>query len=113
MVPVHPGFSNRPYTQRNGDEMWFEPCVPAEWPSFKVQYRYKETVYHIEIIPISDPHDQTAKLDGVEQPKGIIKLIDDKGQHVVSIKCPTFARTSAPQPIGDEVIQNGQNEENS
>jgi cellobiose phosphorylase len=96
--------------QRKGDELWFEPCVPPEWPSFKIDYRYKETVYHIEIIPVADAQDHAAKLDGVEQPKGVIKLIDDKGQHVVSIKCPTFIRTSATHSVGVEEIQNNANQ---
>ena len=86
--------------------MWFEPCVPAEWASFKLQYRYKETLYHIEIIPVSDPQDKTTKVDDVEQPKGIIKLIDDKGEHSVTIKCPTFARTFVPKTHSMEEIQN-------
>ncbi len=91
---------------RNGDEMWFEPCVPPEWPSFKVRYRYKETLYHIEIIQVPDPHDKTTKVDDVEQPKGIIKLIDDKGEHSVTIKCHTFARTFVPKTHSMEEIQN-------
>ena len=93
---------------RKGDEMWFEPCVPPDWATFKLRYRYKETLYHIEVIPVSDPQDKITKVDDVEQPKGIIKLIDDKGEHSVTIKCPTFARTLAPKTHSMEEIQNGQ-----
>lgn len=32
-----------------GDTMIFHPCIPAEWPSFKVQYRHKNVVYPIEV----------------------------------------------------------------
>jgi len=96
--------------QRYGDEMWFEPCVPPEWPSFKVRYRYKETLYHIEIIPVSDPQDKTTKVDDVEQPKGIIKLIDDKGEHSVTIKCPTFVGTFVPKTHSMEEIQNNKDQ---
>jgi cellobiose phosphorylase len=94
---------------RKDDELWFEPCVPTEWSSFKMQYRYKETMYHIEIIPTS-PHDKIAIVDGVEQPNGIIKLIDDKGVHSVTVKCPTFTGTFMPQPINIEEMQNNDNQ---
>ena len=32
------------------DRLRFEPCLPAGWGSFKMHYRYRETVYHIEIV---------------------------------------------------------------
>jgi cellobiose phosphorylase len=84
--------------QRKGDELWFEPCVPQEWSSFKVRYRFKETMYHIEVFPTAS-HDKTAIVDDVEQANGIVKLIDDKAVHSVIVKCPTFTRTFAPQAI--------------
>ncbi|HEX6223905.1 MAG TPA: glucoamylase family protein [Chryseolinea sp.] len=95
---------------RKGDELWFEPCIPPEWGSFKLRYRHLETVYHIEIIPVEDPHARTTKVDDVEQPKGIIKLIDDKGEHSVTIKCHTFARTLVPEAQQIQETQNNQNQ---
>jgi cellobiose phosphorylase len=57
--------------------------------SFKLRYQYQETSYEIEVFP-NDNGEQTTIVDGVEQPNGIIKLIDDKAVHTVIIKCPTF-----------------------
>ena len=71
-----------------------------------------ETLFHIEIIPTS-PHDKTATVDGVEQPNGIIKLIDDKGVHSVIVKCPTFTGSFVPQSISMEEMQNNENESKS
>ena len=31
------------------DKLRFAPCLPADWPSFKIHYRYRETVYHITV----------------------------------------------------------------
>src|SRR5690606_23258881 len=31
--------------EQQGDKLKVNPCIPEEWKSFKVQYRYKETVY--------------------------------------------------------------------
>lgn len=89
---------------RKGDDIWFEPCVPAEWTSFKLRYQFKETLYNIEVFP-SDTDERTAITDGVEQPKGIVKLIDDKAAHTVIIKCPTFTRIPERQTSGIAEIQ--------
>ena len=32
-----------------GDKLHLAPCLPADWPGFKIHYRYRETVYHIAI----------------------------------------------------------------
>ena len=31
------------------DKLRFSPCLPADWPSYKIHYRYRETFYHITI----------------------------------------------------------------
>src|SRR6202034_3727531 len=31
------------------DSLRFTPCLPADWPAFKIHYRYRETFYHITI----------------------------------------------------------------
>lgn len=91
--------------QRRGDELWFEPCIPAEWPSFKMKYRFKSTTYYIEVIA-GTVAEKTAMIDGVEQSNGFIKLIDDRGIHAVIIKCPTFANGVMPQTLNIEQMQN-------
>jgi cellobiose phosphorylase len=34
---------------RNGDTIWFEPCIPNDWPSFSIKYRYLDTLYNITV----------------------------------------------------------------
>jgi cellobiose phosphorylase len=89
---------------RKGDELWFEPCIPEEWKSFKIRYRFKDTVYDIEVIP--DPDDRITIVDGVEQDKAIIKLIDDKLVHTVTVKCPTFTKNSEQKLMNLDEVQN-------
>jgi cellobiose phosphorylase len=79
--------------------------VPLEWSAFKLKYRFRETMYHIEVNPIPGST-RIAIVDGVEQPKGIIKLIDDKQDHAVIIKCPTFTRVSMSKSYSVEEVQN-------
>jgi cellobiose phosphorylase len=89
---------------RKGDELWFEPCVPEEWKSFKMRYHFKDTVYDIEVIP--NPDDRITIVDGVEQDKGIVQLVDDKRVHVVTIKCPTFTKNFGQKLMDVNKIQN-------
>ncbi len=32
------------------DRLYFEPCLPAEWDSYKINYRFRDTMYFIKII---------------------------------------------------------------
>ncbi|WP_028400714.1 GH36-type glycosyl hydrolase domain-containing protein [Ectobacillus panaciterrae] len=34
--------------KRRGDQLYIQPCVPPEWKSFSIDYRYGETTYSIE-----------------------------------------------------------------
>jgi cyclic beta-1,2-glucan synthetase len=35
--------------RRQGDTIWFEPCIPNDWQSFSINYKYLDTVYHITV----------------------------------------------------------------
>lgn len=52
------------------------PCLPAHWQSYKVHYRYRDTVYHIII------NCDNKSLDGFEKS---IPLIDDHQEHFIQI----------------------------
>ena len=32
-----------------GNQLRIAPCVPAHWQSYKIHYRYRDTVYHIVV----------------------------------------------------------------
>jgi cyclic beta-1,2-glucan synthetase len=67
------------------DKLRFAPCLPADWKSFKLHYRYRETVYHISVHQTVD--DKTGvTVDGVEQPDETVPLVDDRLEHVVEVK---------------------------
>lgn len=68
------------------DKLHFAPCVPADWKSFEVHYRYRDTVYHITVLR-TDGADGGAKLtiDGVEQSGSAIPLVNDRRQHSVEL----------------------------
>jgi cellobiose phosphorylase len=75
--------------RKEGDQLWFEPCIPASWESYSISYRYIDTVYQIEIIQkTSDSEEMTVTLDEVIQEDKIIHLINDQRQHKVDIVLP-------------------------
>ncbi len=85
------------------DKLHFVPCLPADWKSFKLHYRYRETVYHI-VVTQTDTADAMQNsamhvtVDGAECPDAIIQLIDDRQDHAVEVKI--FApSTDASSPI--------------
>ncbi len=69
--------------RREGDSLRFEPCLPPDWASFKLRYRYRETVYHITVKQV--PEAASVLLDGVPQPDGRISLVDDRVEHQVNV----------------------------
>jgi cellobiose phosphorylase len=68
-----------------GDNLYFEPCLPPNWETFKMHYRYRETIYHISVRQASDGSSKTSvTLDGVLQYDRSIPLVDDRQNHVVN-----------------------------
>jgi len=70
-----------------GDKLFIEPCLPSDWDKLKVRYRFRETVYNLDIIRIPG----TAKrisitIDGKELKNEIIPLADDLKEHSVEVR---------------------------
>ena len=69
------------------DKLYIEPCIPSEWDSYKIHYRYRETMYH---ITISQFHGNTGKLkiivNGIEDQSNYIRLTDDHQDHHVEVQ---------------------------
>jgi cyclic beta-1,2-glucan synthetase len=66
------------------DELHFDPCLPAGWGGFKMHYRYRETVYHINIVQSSGPASLT--IDGEARVGSAIPLVDDRRDHTVELR---------------------------
>ncbi|MBK8496750.1 MAG: cyclic beta 1-2 glucan synthetase [Chitinophagaceae bacterium] len=71
--------------QQEGDQLKFSPCVPGGWQSFKVHYRYINTMYHIEVIQKSKIEKITVIVDVVEQENLTVTLKDDGNEHEVIV----------------------------
>jgi cyclic beta-1,2-glucan synthetase len=63
------------------------PCLPADWKSFKIRYRYRETFYSISISASASPSGAALiTVDGVVQPDAVITMHDDKYEHMVTVQ---------------------------
>jgi len=50
------------------DKLHVAPCLPADWKAFKVHYRYRETVYHIDVLQMAEEKGgASVTVDGVER----------------------------------------------
>ncbi len=69
------------------DRLHLSPCLPTDWDSFKLHYRYRETVYHITIVQgdIAET-DAGITVDGIAQAGNTITLVDDRREHAIELK---------------------------
>ena len=73
--------------KRHDNILHFAPCIPEEWPSLKIHYRYKETMYHISFVRSTSNNNVTNVLvDGIEQTNKNVLLINDGLQHEVEVR---------------------------
>jgi cellobiose phosphorylase len=71
------------------DKLHIKPCIPGDWETYKVHYRYRETTYHITVYQTqSDNDDMIITVDGVQNVEKIIPLVDDRQEHHVEVRIP-------------------------
>jgi cellobiose phosphorylase len=69
------------------DKLHIEPCIPADWETYKVHYRYRETMYHITIVQTQNDNDNLSiTVDGVQNDDKFIALVDDRREHSVEVR---------------------------
>ena len=75
--------------QQRGAKLHFDPCIPKEWPGFKVTYKNEKATYDIQF---ENPNHvskgiQRIELDGVvvQTKEATIELKDDQKTHFVKV----------------------------
>ncbi|MHB1514101.1 MAG: GH36-type glycosyl hydrolase domain-containing protein [Acidiferrobacteraceae bacterium] len=72
------------------DTLRMAPCLPLEWRTFKMHYRYCETVYHITVLQAhAGTGEMSITIDGVARPDNTIPLTDDRQEHMVEVVIDT------------------------
>jgi cellobiose phosphorylase len=65
----------------------FAPCLPADWKTYQIHYRYRETVYHITVLQTHAAKGGiTVTVDGVDQDDDSIPLVDDRKEHRIEVR---------------------------
>jgi cyclic beta-1,2-glucan synthetase len=68
------------------DKLYINPCLPSDWVTFKMSYRYRETVYRFTITQVKqDSAKMTIVVDGLESREKYIALVDDRHEHNAEI----------------------------
>jgi cellobiose phosphorylase len=65
---------------REGDRLYFRPCLPPTWESFTINYRYGETVYRIMVLQAEGESEELV-VDGAPTGESSIFLTDDRRAH--------------------------------
>ncbi len=69
------------------DILRFNPCLPPQWQTFKIHYRYRETLYNITVRNAGGGKSVNRVVaDGVEEADKAVRLVDDHGQHEVEVE---------------------------
>ena len=69
------------------DKLHMAPCVPAAWETYAVDYRYRDTIYHITVVQHGVSEGEPAvTVDGVAQDAPVISLVDDGAHHAVEVR---------------------------
>ncbi len=82
------------------DRLTFTPCLPPDWPSFNLQYRYRETVYQITVIQVPATDDgeigkTRVTLDGSVTTDVAIVLVDDRQPHTAEVRVKSRQQMTA------------------
>lgn len=75
--------------RRQGETIWFEPCVPASWKSFNIRYQYMDTAYVMNVVQDEKAADTKIYVDNELQPNNHITIINDAKEHQVNIMIGT------------------------
>jgi cellobiose phosphorylase len=74
--------------QREGELLHCSPCLPTDWPSIDIEYRYRATVYHLTLTQTVATDTLRIVLDGAALAGSTITLVDDGQGHRVEIRLP-------------------------
>lgn len=68
------------------DKLYIEPCIPSDWVSFKINYKYRETLYKITINQVYENNSKMIIIvDDIDSLNNFIHLVDDNQTHLVEV----------------------------
>ncbi|MGZ8197532.1 MAG: GH36-type glycosyl hydrolase domain-containing protein, partial [Burkholderiales bacterium] len=81
--------------KREGDRLSFVPCLPEDWDTARIDYRFWDTRYEISIVQSGREGAAVAlTVDGHEEPDCTVALVNDGLTHYVTLSLSAPARVS-------------------
>lgn len=76
------------------NKLHIQPCLPKEWEGFLLHYRYRETVYHINIRQLPS---ESTEITDISKGSNVhtIHLVDDQVDHNVEVIVPLRCMSKA------------------
>lgn len=90
--------------KKAGARLYFDPCIPGEWPEFRVEYRLPQSLYRIHVQNPERVNKGVKKviIDGHEAPGGYISLVDDGREYKVEV---IMGKAEKNKSLGREVTE--------
>ena len=79
------------------NKLSFEPCIPEEWQTFKVIYRWHSTTYNIVVTRDGSAAKTSISMNGQDLPDHEITMEDDGKDHQVEVRL--FENTTIQKPL--------------
>ena len=73
--------------RQQGDKLLIEPCIPSDWQEYSLDYRFGETIYHVQVKNLHGSNHGVSQVtvDGNPLSNGNIPMIDDSRTHEVIV----------------------------
>ena len=71
--------------RRKAEKLYFDPCVPENWNSFRIDYKYENTLYRISVFNTNSGKPARYITDGAELQSDYITLVNDEQTHQVEV----------------------------
>ncbi len=84
-----------------GARLEIEPCLPDGWPGHTVRYRWRGSVYEIEVLPAGPGRPPGLVVDGVAQEGGALALAADGATHRARLVVAPRAARAPGEPPAD------------
>lgn len=70
-----------------GANLFFDPCIPKDWPGFEVRYKLPKTLYRIRVRNPKRVNKGVVKVivNGKEVPEVYVPLVDDGKEYTVEV----------------------------
>ena len=92
--------------KKEGDKLYFNPCIPQQWPSVKIQYRYYTSLYNIAYVQSAANANTTViiSVDGNVQSGDSLLMTGDGLTHEVIVKLPAVINGAAKTLPGNGIM---------